>query len=122
MLRSRILCLGNDVLADDALGPLVAAKLRGRLSAGVEVEFSPEAGFALLDLLTDVSLLVVVDTIPAGEEPPGTIRILRSDEIRCAPGGSAHYVGIFEALALARELDLTVPREVLRSCPLPARM
>ena len=48
-----VLCLGNEVLTDDAFGPAVARRLETKLDPCdcVEVIFAPIAGFSLLDLM-----------------------------------------------------------------------
>lgn len=109
----RVLCLGNNLLADDAFGGAVAEQLRALGPTGAEVVESSAAGFALLDMLLNASYLVVVDTVLTGTAAPGTLRVLREAEVAAVPGGSPHYVGLFEALALGRKLGLPVPEEVV---------
>ena len=111
-LRARVLCLGNDLLADDAFGLVAAEHLRGRLPPAVDVVFSCEAGFALMDYLEDTPLLVVVDVIQTGKTPPGTVSVFRTEDLRGAPGNSPHYVGLFESLDLCRALGMAVPEQV----------
>jgi hydrogenase maturation protease len=109
---ARVLCLGNDLLADDAFGLVAAEYLRERLPPAVDVVFSAEAGFAMLDYLEDTSLLVVVDVILTGKTPPGTVSVFRTEDLRGAPGNSPHYVGLFESLDLGRAIGMAVPDEV----------
>jgi hydrogenase maturation protease len=111
-MRKRVLCLGNDLLADDALGPLVAQRLRLLDLPGVEVMETAETGFYLLELLLNCSSLLVVDTIVSGHFRPGTVRLLREEDVASIPGTSPHYVGLFEALAAGRQLQLSVPERV----------
>lgn len=111
-MQTRVLCLGNDLLADDALGPLVAQRLRQLALPGVEVLETAETGFYLLDLLLNCTSLLVVDTIVSGSFPPGTVRLLHEDEVTSVPGTSPHYVGLFEALAVGRQLQLSMPESV----------
>ena len=109
----RILCLGNELLADDALGCLVAEQIRGLAQADVEVISTPEAGFHLLDYVVNVHRLIVVDTVITGTASPGTIYELHENELETVPGGSPHYVGLRETLTLARSLGLPVAEEVV---------
>jgi hydrogenase maturation protease len=111
--RARLLCLGNDILADDAMGILVAEKLRARLPKTVDVVSSMESGLRLLDHLVGVPRVVVIDTVQTGNAPPGTVYTLREGDIEYTPGSSAHYIGLFETLALGRGLDLPVARELV---------
>jgi len=113
MPLTRLLALGNDILADDAFGIRVAGEARRLFDESLDVVESSEAGMALLDHLQNCERLIVVDTVVTGQAAPGTINILHNDEFRVVPGCSPHYVGLFEAIQLAAKLGLSVPREVL---------
>lgn len=108
---TRILCLGNDLIADDGVGPAAAVLLR-RQSPAADVVESSLTGLGLLDAVLGVDRLVVVDAVMTGEASPGTVRVIREDDIDVPRGGSPHYVGLFEALDLGRALRLPVPTEV----------
>jgi hydrogenase maturation protease len=136
---TRVLCLGNDLIADDALG-VVAARWLCRRLAGVGVPLPPGPGFDpaatirafdhpkvgavevvetaltgmyLLEAVVGASRLIVVDTVVTGTGPPGRVRVLSEGDFTGPPGGSPHYVGLFETLELARGLGLPVPGEVI---------
>jgi len=108
----RLLGLGNEILADDAFGILVAREVQRRCGPAVDVVTSSESGFNLIDKLLGASSLLVVDTILTGEAVPGTIHVFEEDRMRPVPGQSPHFIGLFEVLAVARALGLAVPREV----------
>lgn len=108
----RVLCLGNDLLADDALGILVADELRRGGPPGVEILDTIEAGLALLDYLVGARRVLVVDTILTGSAEPGSIFEVAEGDLPILPGNSPHYVGLFEARALGRMLGLEVPDEL----------
>jgi len=110
---ARVLCLGNDILADDAMGFFVADSLRELAFPEIDIVSSAESGFYLLDYILDVHTLVVIDTVKTGLAPPGTIYQLRPDEMQVVTGGSPHYIGLSETLALARRLNLPVANNVL---------
>lgn len=107
----RILCLGNEILADDAFGMAVAAQIRQ--VSPVEVVESSLSGFNLLDYIQDVSCLIVIDTVQTGTAEPGTVFVFCEEDLESVPGGSPHYIGLFEALRLARKLQQNVPGEVV---------
>ncbi len=110
---TRILGLGNEILGDDAFGILVAQRVRDVAAAGeVEVEVSSEAGFHLLDAILDCRRLVIVDTVSTGHADPGTIYVLHEEDLPAARSQCPHGVGLFDALALARQLELPAPEEV----------
>lgn len=79
--RTRILCLGNDLLADDGVGPAVAEALRGRIPDEWELVISQVGGLRLLEEVSGVDRLLVVDAVSSGSAPPGAIRILRPDNL-----------------------------------------
>jgi len=113
MAHTRLLCLGNELLADDAFGIVVAGRIRQLGLPDLEVVEASVSGFNLVDYLLDASRLVVVDTMQTAKAPPGTVRVFREQDVRSTPGGSPHYVGLFEALAVGRALKLKVPEEVV---------
>jgi hydrogenase maturation protease len=110
-MTTRVLCLGNVLLADDAFGIVVAEQLR-RLRPDLEVCESSTSGFDLLDYALGARRLLVIDTVQSGAVAPGTVSVFRGEDVETAPGGSPHYIGLFEALRLGHALKLDVPEEV----------
>lgn len=109
----RLLGLGNEILADDAFGILVAHEVERLMPGEIEVVCSSAAGFDLLDELLGASHLLIVDTILTGAARPGTIHVFPTNPAHQAHGVGPHFLGLFEVLALGRELQLDVPREVV---------
>ncbi|MDH3215597.1 MAG: hydrogenase maturation protease [Candidatus Krumholzibacteria bacterium] len=110
---TRLLCLGNDILADDAFGFLAARELQPLLGDKSEVVLSTESGLRLLDHLLGKSRVVVIDTVQTGAAPPGTIHTFTENDFPPTSSGSPHYVGLFEALAVGRMLGLPVAHDVI---------
>lgn len=108
----RILCLGNELLGDDAAGVVVAGQLRQLLPDGFDVDTTNDSGLDLLDHVVDTRALVVVDAVQTGAAP-GTVHLLEADDLPTVCGASPHYVGLNEALRLARALDLCVPERIV---------
>jgi hydrogenase maturation protease len=113
--RIRILCLGNDLVADDGVGISAAAAIRRRLP-DVEVIEEAFSGLYLIDDVMGVDRLIVVDAVITEKVRPGTVQVLGEDDVAVIPGISPHYVGLFETLDLVRALDLDAPREVNLVC------
>ena len=109
----RLLGLGNEILADDAFGILAAQAVERRFPGQIEVAHSSAAGFDLMDHFLGASRLLVVDTIVTGRARPGAISVFTADRVQPAPGGSPHFLGLFEVLAVGRKLDLDVPQETI---------
>ena len=110
-MQTRVLCLGNDLMGDDGVGPAVARRLRRLHLPGVEVVESAESGLRLLDHL-ETPHLIVVDAVSSGNAPPGTVFVLEPQQLPATQGVSPHYVGLREALELGRALGMAVPQQV----------
>jgi hydrogenase maturation protease len=109
----RLLGLGNEILADDAFGLLAAREVARRFPGQIEVVQSSSAGYDLMDHLLGARRLLVVDTIVTGRARPGAISVFTADRVQPAPGGSPHFLGLFEVLAVGRKLHLDVPKEII---------
>lgn len=112
MVHTRVLCLGNELLADDGFAFSVADWLRQLSLEGVEVACTSQTGFELLDHVMDVSRLLIVDTVQSGSAAPGTIYQLHESDFPGMHGVSPHSIGLFETLALGRKLGLPIARDV----------
>ncbi len=110
--RIRILCLGNEIIADDGLGPLAAEAFRSKLWEGVEVVDSSEAGFHLMDYLMETDEVIIVDSIQTGKAAPGVIYHLKEDDLPQYQANSPHYTGLLESLQLGRSLELEMAKKV----------
>lgn len=106
----RVLCLGNELLADDALGHAVAQELR---ELGIDAAYTPESGLNLLDHLLNTSSVLVVDAVLTGSAAPGTVYVLREEDFPTTSGPCLHYLGLFDAVRLGRRLGLFVPEEIV---------
>ena len=111
-LRNAVVCLGSPFRGDDAVGPLVADRLR---AAGASVLDCADEPTRLLEMWAELDTLVVVDAVTTGARP-GTLHRLD------AGGGplprdvglaSTHAVGVADALELGRELARAPRRAVV---------
>jgi len=136
---TRVLCLGNELISDDALGIVAASWLFRRLAVAgtpvapgpsldpamtvrafelprvgpVEVVETALTGMYLLEAVVGASRLIVVDTVVTGATDPGTVLELKESDLAGPRGGSPHYIGLLETLDLARALGLEVPADVV---------
>jgi hydrogenase maturation protease len=108
-MKTLVLGLGNDILADDAVGVLAARALAGRLDATVDVKETAEHGIALLDHLLGYERVILLDAIQTGSNEPGTILEIDPDSLSAVYAPSPHYAGLPELLAIARQLKLDFP-------------
>ena len=138
-LPVRVLCLGNELIADDGVGVAAAHRLVERLALDgtpvpVEPGFDPAltawafelprvgrvevvetalTGMYLLDAVVGASRLVVLDSVVSGAVEPGAVLELDESDLSGPRGGSPHYIGLLETLDLARALGMHVPGEVV---------
>jgi hydrogenase maturation protease len=111
---TRVLGLGNDILADDAFGLVVAREIEKLFPPEqVDVVRSSASGFHLLDFVVDVTRLIVVDTVQTGHAAPGTIYVVGEADMPGASADTPHCTGLFDTLALARKLGMPAASEVI---------
>jgi hydrogenase maturation protease len=112
----RILGVGNVLCTDDGLGPYAINALEAQFefADGVEVLDVGTPGLDFTPYLAGARMVIVIDTV-RGEEAPGTLRLIRDDEIVSKPPPSRmspHEPGLREAL-MATELSECSPEEIL---------
>ena len=109
-----VLCLGNDILSDDALGPVIAKRLNGNgFDASVEVVFAATAGFGLLDLLKDRKAVLVVDAIITGKAEPGTVHFFPAGVLTPSHNLiNSHQINLPTALELGKQLGMAMPSDI----------
>ncbi len=109
--RLRIIGLGNALRGDDAVGLVVARRLRALLPGGDILELSGEPA-ELLDSLGDgVERVVLVDAVMSGA-PAGTVHRLDASEAALVVDASTttHGLGLAETIELGRALARLPPR------------
>ncbi len=112
---SLIVCIGNELVADDGVGWVVHERLRqSELPGHARLDFLGLGGIDLLEEFDGEELLVVVDGVQLGAAP-GTIHELGWEQL---PGASprpvsGHGIGIREAITVGRKLyPERVPKEI----------
>jgi len=111
-MKTLVLGLGNELLADDGIGIAAARLLSKEVGAGVEVVESSLAGLPLMDVLSGYERAIIIDAVCTGTAPPGTIIELAPDDIDFIPSPSPHYVGLPEMIRMADQLGLEFPKEI----------
>lgn len=112
----RILGVGNVLCTDDGLGPYAINVLEAQFEfpEGVEVIDIGTPGLDFTPYLAGARMVIVLDTVK-GEEPAGTLRLLRDGEIVAEPPPSRmspHEPGLREALMATEFADIS-PEEIL---------
>jgi hydrogenase maturation protease len=109
-----LLGLGNDILTDDAIGLRVVRQLQSEFAgdAAIDVRETTEMGLALLDFMTGYSAVIIVDAIQTGQAAVGFVHELDPSSLRQLTGGTPHFLGVGDTLALGRQLGLVMPEQV----------
>ena len=105
MTDALVVCIGNDLVADDGVGHAVFGELKRRnLPERVALKLLGLGGMALLHELHGEKILVVVDAVQFGVSP-GTVHLLEWHELPDAGSHvSCHGIGIREAIEVSRKL------------------
>jgi len=99
--RAIVICIGNELVADDAAGFEVHSRLS---DCGARLEFCGVGGIDVLQLLEGETDLIVVDAVQLGA-PPGTIHVIPWDTLPIADSAvSAHGLGLREIIEIGRLL------------------
>jgi hydrogenase maturation protease len=114
-MRTLILGVGSSILTDDAVGLVVAERLRAKLGERDDVDFgfNEEAGFSLLEESLGYDRLVVIDSILTGREPGAIVRVGLDDLGRTIHSNSPHGLNLATVMALGRSQQMDVPDEVI---------
>jgi hydrogenase maturation protease len=101
----RIIGLGNAWRGDDAVGLLVARRLRELVRGADVLERSGEPADLLEALGDGAGEVVLVDAVSSGA-PPGEVHRLDASEVALpfAAGASTHGLGLAETIELGRAL------------------
>lgn len=108
-----VLALGNDLIADDGLGPAAATLLAPHLSPQVELKVSAAAGMELVEELVGFEAAIIIDAVKTGTAPAGTIFRYTPEDLSPVAAPSAHWSGLPEAQAVAQQLGLPFPRQLV---------
>ncbi len=110
-----IVCIGNEMVADDGVGWEVHERLReSDLPENIRLVFLGLGGIDLLEEIDGEEVLVVVDGVQLGAVP-GTIHQLGWEQLPATPPRpvSGHGIGIREAIGVGRVLyPERVPKEI----------
>jgi hydrogenase maturation protease len=108
--RRVVIGVGNLERGDDAAGRIALERLRGRLSADIELIAECGDAAAVLAAMEGARVAYLIDACASGA-PPGTVYRFEpatSPEPRALRSCSTHGLGLAEALELARSLG-TLP-------------
>ena len=96
-IRTIIICIGNELVADDAVGYEIYNRLAG---CSARLEFCGVGGIDMLPMLEGETDMIVVDAVQLGADP-GTIHVIPWDSLPRSSGAvSAHGLGLRETIEI----------------------
>jgi hydrogenase maturation protease len=101
-----IIGIGNEYRSDDAVGLVVARRLKERLADSVTILEQSGDGAALMEVWRGAETVIIIDAMMSGAAP-GTIRRFDASAQQIPKSGfccSTHAFGVAEAIELARAL------------------
>lgn len=105
-MRILVLGVGNVLLTDEAIGVRIVEALEQRyeLPDYVEVLDGGTAGMELLEMMADRDHLIIADAVVSKKRTPGTIMILRDEEVPTLFTNkiSPHQLGLADVLSALR--------------------
>lgn len=109
-MKTLVLGLGNPLLRDDAVGILVAERLKPMLAdhANIEVDVDYWGGLRLMERMAGYERAIVIDAIMSGAEP-GTVHVLTPGELPTQRSASAHDVNLVTAIQFGRQAGIVLP-------------
>ncbi len=114
-MRAVVLGIGNTILTDEAAGVRAAMALADayRIPDNVQVIDGGTSGMEMIEDLSDLDLLVVIDVVKTGAAP-GTVVKIAGDDIPVffRRKLSPHQIALPDVLA-SLELLGTMPREIV---------
>lgn len=103
--RTIIICIGNELIADDAVGFEIYNRLEGHTAGDkARLEYCGVGGIDMLPLLEGETDLIVVDAVQFGAAP-GTIHVMPWDSLpENSSAISAHGLGLRETIEIGKLL------------------
>ncbi len=114
-MTAAVICVGNRMRGDDAVGLEVAGHLRGTLPPGVEIVEREGEPTSLIDVWDGAEALWIVDAV-SSESQAGTVHRLDASDRALPPDpfrASTHHVSLAEAVELARAIGRLPGRTVV---------
>lgn len=106
-----ILGIGNDILTDDGIGPVIVNKFAGdHFPDSISFQNVSLGGLELLDIMQDFDKVVIIDAIKTGQKPPGTVQLYSPDDFReTLHLSNLHDINFLTALELGKRTGMKVP-------------
>jgi hydrogenase maturation protease len=117
-MRTIVLGLGNPILGDDGVGCRIVEDLKQGLevdegSGQIDIEPFYRGGISLMERLIGYDRALIVDSIQGMGGEVGAIYRLTMDDLPTMTADSPHDTSFKAALHLGRQLNASLPGEIL---------
>ncbi|MCG2826944.1 MAG: hydrogenase maturation protease [Thermoplasmatales archaeon] len=113
MMNTLILGIGNPVLGDDAVGIIVANKVKEKNLKNVDVETANTIGLEIINIISDYDRVFVVDAIKTGNGKAGEIHKFGSENLRQTMRHSVHDIDLSTMLKTGEKLGIKMPEIII---------
>lgn len=106
-----ILGVGNDILRDDGIGPVICKKLKEEFSFSL-IDFATInlGGLEIFEFIKDYSRVILIDAIKTADGKPGEVYYLTPSDFReTCHLSSFHDISFITALKLGQEIGYDMP-------------
>ena len=111
--KNILIGLGNPIMSDDGIGPLVSEQVHKRVS-GFDLDTSYGGGFDVVDRILGYRRAVIIDAMVTGSCPPGTvIRIEPQSSVKTLRTSYSHGIDFLEAMEMACSCGAAIPADVI---------
>jgi hydrogenase maturation protease len=114
MNKNKILIhgIGNEILTDDGIGPIIVKRLKGNLSnKDIDFETAFVGGLELLEYIQGYHTVIFIDAIRTKNGIPGTVYQLSPENFNTTIHlSSIHDVSFLTSVALGKKLGLDMPQ------------
>lgn len=112
-MKKLVLGIGNPVLGDDAVGIIVANKVKEKNLKNVDVETANTIDLEIINIISDYDRVFVVDAIKTGNGKAGEIHKFGSENLRQTMGHSVHDIDLSTMLKTGEKLGIKMPEIII---------
>ncbi len=112
MMKKLIIGLGNEYCGNDALGIIIARKLKN-IMADWDLKTGAFSGINFLEEIEDYDWIVVIDSLYRPDVPDGEVIELKIEDFAGVKSFSyMHSLNFASAIELGRHLELKLPENI----------
>lgn len=109
-----VLGLGNDILMDDGIGPVLITELKQAINdCSVIFDTAATGGLELIEMIRDYSHVIIIDAIKTRNGVPGSVYYLTPSNFKeTAHISNLHDISFLTALKLSEKLNIPITDKI----------